>query len=77
MDVMQLIGSFGFPICACVGVGFYVKYIIDAFRKDIKEMREEHQAETTKMADALNKNTVVIQKLVDRLDKEAGTYDED
>lgn len=70
MDIATIIGSFGFPICAAIGVALYVKYIIDAFRKDIKEMREEHLTETTKLSEALNGNTLVIQKLVDKLSKE-------
>lgn len=68
MDWTQILGAFGFPIVACIGLAIYVKYIIDAYRRDIKEMREEHKEETVKLSDALNRNTIVIQKLCDRLD---------
>lgn len=70
MDWIQILGTFGFPVLACIGLAIYVKYIVDSYRKDIKEMREEHKEETTKMADALNQNTLVIQKLVDRMDRD-------
>lgn len=70
MDWMQILTTFGFPVLACIAIAIYVKYIIDAYRKDIKEMREEHKEETEKLADALNQNTLVIQKLVDRMDRD-------
>ena len=70
MDWMQILTSFGFPVLACIAIAIYVKYIIDAYRKDIKEIREEHKEETEKLADALNQNTLVIQKLVDRMDRD-------
>ena len=29
MDILQLLGSYCFPIVACLGMGWYVKYITD------------------------------------------------
>ena len=70
MDWMQILGTFGFPILACIGLAVYVKYIVDSYRKDMNDMRLEHKEETNKLADALNQNTLVIQKLVDRMDRD-------
>ena len=70
MDWMQILGTFGFPILACIGLAVYVKYIVDSYRKDMNDMRKEHKEETDKLADALNQNTLVIQKLVDRMDRD-------
>lgn len=56
--IVTLISSVGFPIFACVACGWYIK------QKDA-----DHKAEMEKFADALNNNTMVIQKLLDKMDK--------
>ena len=38
MDWVQLISSVGFPIVACLGMGWYVKYQTDNYRSEVKEM---------------------------------------
>lgn len=68
--IMTLVGSLGFPIVACIGLGWYVKYMTDTNRSDMTEMRKEHKEEMTKMTEAVNNNTIVIQKLIDKIDKE-------
>lgn len=68
--IMTLVGSLGFPIVACIGLGWYVKYMTDTNRSDMTELRKEHKDEMAKMTEALNNNTLVIQKLIDKLDKE-------
>ena len=55
--IITLVSSVGFPIVACVGCGWYIN------KKD-----NQHKEEVDKFADALNNNTIVIQKLVDKLD---------
>lgn len=74
MDWMQLITSVGFPIVACVGLAFYVKYIVDAYRTEVKELRNEHKEEIGKITEALNHNTEAITKLTLKLDRE-GYFD--
>lgn len=68
MDWAQLIGSLGFPIVACLGMGYYVKYQTDSYRDEVKDMRSEHKEEISKMSEALNNNTLALQKLCDKLD---------
>lgn len=68
MDWAQLIGSLGFPIVACIGMGYYVKYQTDSYRNEVKDMRTEHKDEISKITEALNNNTLALQKLCDRLD---------
>lgn len=41
MDWMQLIGSYAFPIVACVGLGWYLKYTSDRNREDQKEQQKQ------------------------------------
>jgi len=69
-DLMTMITTVGFPIVAAVGVGYFVKYIFDKYTNDIKEMQAAHREESKQFADALNNNTIVLQKLCDKLDKD-------
>lgn len=72
MDVTtltSLIGSFGFPIVACLGMAWFVKDQIDKNRAEIKTITEEHKKEMGEVTTALNNNTVAITKLCERLGK--------
>lgn len=70
MDWIQLISSVGFPIVACMGMGWYVKYQTDNYRDEVKELQKEHKDEINKMTEAIDNNTLTMQKLIDTLDKE-------
>lgn len=59
MDIMQAITTVGFPIVACIVMGWYIKYITD-----------KHEKEVTKMTEALNNNTLAINTLNERLLKD-------
>ena len=69
----QLIGTLGFPIAACC----YLFYSMQKEREQNAAQREadrlEHKQEMEKVTDALNNNTVVVQKLVDALTTAAST----
>ena len=69
-DIAQIISAVGFPIVAAVGCAYFVKWQYEQNQKQIDEMRKEHKEETAKMTEAINNNTLVIQKLIDKLDKE-------
>ncbi|MCQ2740268.1 MAG: hypothetical protein MJ237_08610 [bacterium] len=66
--VSTLITSVGFPIVACIGMGWYVKAQTDAYRDDVKDMRKEYKEDIKSVTEALNNNTLAIQRLVDKLD---------
>lgn len=72
-SVAQLIGTLGFPIAACC----YLFYSMQKEREQNAAQREadrlEHKQEMEKVTDALNNNTVVVQKLVDALTTAAST----
>lgn len=63
-EVSTLISTLGFPIGMCLIMCYYINKINDA-----------HKEETDKFAEALNNNTVVLQKLCDRLDSEVNVGD--
>lgn len=67
-EIISIISSVGFPIVACVGLGIYVKKQTELYREDVKDIQREHKEEISKVTEALNNNTLALQKLVDRLD---------
>ena len=58
-DIVQIISTVGFPIAMCLALLWY-----------IKDITEKHKEETEKFTDALNNNTLVLQKLCDSLGEE-------
>jgi len=67
-DILTAITTVGFPIVACIGLGWYVKYQTDNNAKEVKEMRQEHQDEIAKVTEALNNNTIALQRLCDKFE---------
>ena len=67
-DVVTLIQTVGFPIVMCGLMAWYVKYISDKNREQITAEREVHKEEMNEVVKAINNNTVVIEKLIAKLD---------
>ena len=62
MDVnalTQIITTVGFPIAMCIALLWHIKNIT-----------EERRKETQQFTEALNKNTIVLQKLCDKMNVE-------
>lgn len=57
--IIQLVGSLGFPIVACVALFWFM----------IKS-NEQHKEEMNKLSEALNNNTLAITKLSDKISQE-------
>lgn len=57
--ILQAITTVGFPIVMCLVLMWYVM-----------KSNESHKEETRDFTDALNRNTLVLQKLCDKLDIE-------
>lgn len=56
-------------IISAVGCGYFVKWQYEQNQKQVEEMRKEHKEEAQKMTEALNNNTLALQRLIDKLDK--------
>lgn len=63
LDVLTLIGSYGFPIVACCAMAWYVKYTTDKNHAEIEKINEQHRHEMSEVTTALNNNTLAIEKL--------------
>ena len=67
-DIVSIISAVGVPIVAAVGCGYFVKWQYEQNQKQIEEMRKEHKEEVGKMTEALNNNTLALQKLIDKIE---------
>lgn len=67
--ILTAISSVGFPIVACCAMAYFFAKTNDNYRNDIKEQNQLHKDETKELVDAINRNSLVIEKLCDRLDE--------
>lgn len=56
-DILTLIGSYAFPIVMCI-----------AFFWKLDKDSAQHKEEMAKMSEAINNNTLTMQKLIDKLE---------
>lgn len=55
-SITQIVSTVGFPIAMCVTLLWY-----------IKDLTDKHKQETEQFTEALNNNTIVLQKLCDTI----------
>ena len=78
-DVVQIISTVGFPILACMAMALFFKYMVDRsyeertelnkqHREEIAKLTEQHREEMKTIVEALNNNTLAVQKLCDKLE---------
>lgn len=60
-QVLEAISTVGFPIAMCIALMY-----------NNAKTTEKHKEETEAFTNALNENTLVLQKLCDKLDVERG-----
>ena len=65
----NLISTVGFPIVCFGASAWYVKYREDKNDDKIKNLTIMHDEENKRMVEALNNNTLALQKLTDTLGK--------
>lgn len=64
MDVViNLIQTMGFPIAACVFLGYYIKTQNAQYREDVKTLTEKYEAAIEKFSNSIDKNTEVLNRL--------------
>ena len=68
-DWITLISTVGFPIVMCGAMGWYVKHVSDQHREDMTAERSQHADEVKATTDAINNNTLAIQKLTDYIER--------
>ena len=69
-DIVQIISAVGFPIVAAVGCAYFVKWQYEQNQKQLEAMRQEHKEEVANMTKAIENNTLVVTRLIEKFDKE-------
>lgn len=83
MDWVQFLKEFGFPALCCGGLGWYVVFQTRNFKEEMKEfraslaeIRKSREEESRRTLEALDNNTLALQRLSDRLEHERKDKDE-
>lgn len=66
-SISDIISTVGFPIVCFIMCGWYVKYREDKNDEKFDKLNSQHDEEMHRMTDALNNNTMALQKLTDKL----------
>ena len=69
-EILQAISTVGFPIVACIGLGYFCKYMIDQQNKNVESMFSMYADANKENREAIEGCTKAIEKLCDKLDKE-------
>lgn len=73
MDIATLLGSYAFPVIACIGMAWYVKYITDKNSEETAKLNEQHTtimlSYKDEIKDAINNNTVVMERLCTTMER--------
>ena len=81
MDVATLLGSYAFPVVACIGMAIYVKHVTDASRQDMKDLNEMHNKEMLAFKDeikqALENNTIALNNLCREIERRNESHGKD
>lgn len=64
----EIISTVGFPIVCFIMCGWYVKYREDKNDDKYDKLNAQHDEEMKQVVNALNNNTIALQKLTDKLE---------
>lgn len=65
--VIQLINGVGFPIAACISMGFFIVWDKKNRREDIKESSQKQDEILKKLTESVDNNTSTVQKLIEKI----------
>ena len=68
--IITMVGSLGFPIVACIFMAIFFNKVNENYRQDIKDLSANHKSEMEEVTKAINNNNVLLERILDRLDKE-------
>lgn len=67
-DIVTVISSLGFPICAAVGLFFACRYLLEVQQKNVDKMFEMYDKANSENREAIKACTEAVNKLCDKLD---------
>ena len=68
--IITMVGSLGFPIVACIFMAIFFNKVNENYRQDIKELSANHKEEMAKVTEAINNNNSLLERVLDKLDRE-------
>lgn len=68
-DIPSLVSSLGFPVVACIGLGWFCKYMIDQNNKNVERMFQMYDKANTENREAIKACTEAVNKLCDKLEE--------
>lgn len=69
-EISTIISTIGFPITACIGLAWFCKYMIDQNNVHVDRMFDLYAKANEENRHAIEANTSILQKLVEKLDQE-------
>lgn len=66
-EILTAVTTVGFPIVCCGAMMYYVKYTTDKHREEIETLNTQHKDEMKEVTNAINNNTLALQKLCDKM----------
>lgn len=66
-QITEIFSNFGFPVACCVILMWYVYHLQKTHDEEIKHIMNEHKNEVVKITEAINSNTLILTKLLDKL----------
>lgn len=70
MDWLTAIKDLGFNIVCLMAMAYYIYMTDEKNRKERIDESQRHQEETKSLQEAINNNTLVINKLLERMESE-------
>ena len=67
-DIVTTISTLGFPIVACIALGWFCKYMIDNNNRNIEKMFDLYDKANQENREAIQAVTVALDKLCEKLD---------
>lgn len=65
--ILSWISNYGFPTVMCLVLMWYVKRINDQHKNEVNAIEERHSTEMKEITTAITNNTLVVQRLCDKL----------
>ncbi len=68
--ILTAVSTVGFPIVGCCALAYFFAKTTNNYRDDLKQQNAEHKEEIKNLSEVIQRNTLVIQSLIDKLDKD-------
>lgn len=71
-EIMTIINTLGVPTAVAIASMWYVKYREDKNDERLEKLNEVHKQEMSDITEALNNNTLALQRICDTFEQKKG-----